>query len=261
MLAIGCTLAAVMAAGSAGPAAADPIGGGAGDTRWIRVDVNGNSGGGGGAGGCNWRRYAGEIDSSYANKFDLPSYQAAKLPDGTPKPGDFYWVECGSNTELLYVPDSDPVVDPLLMAEYAANFIRGARPTIHVNPGKALVTLPTWFWVDGGAGNIVATASVINETAVVTARPVAVNWNTGAGSLTCPFPGTAYSSRFSPESPSPDCGKVYGRAARGLSVSAAIRYEVTWRAFGAVNTGGTLAPLTGPASQANLDVFEVQSIN
>jgi len=261
-IAIVSVLAAVMTAGSAGPAAADPIGGGTGDTRWIRVDAPGSGGGSGGAPGCDWRRYAGEIDSSYANKFDLPSYQAAKNPDGTAKPGNFYWVECGGSTELLYVPDSEPVVDPLLMAEYAANFIKGVKPTINVNPARALVKLPTWYWIDGGAGPIVATASVINETAVVTATPVSVEWMTADGPLTCPVPGTAYdSAKYAPSAKSPDCGNTYDRAGKGLSVTATINYRVTWTASGAVNTGGTLAPLSGPVSQVSLDVLEVQSIN
>jgi hypothetical protein len=260
IIAISSTLAAVIALGSATTAVSGPLGGGEGALRWVSVSVNGDgAGSSGGASGCSWREYANEIDSSYANKFDLPSYQENK-----DKPGKFYWIECGDETELRYVADSVPAVDPFLMAEYARRFIQGRQASVNVNPTKALVKLPTWFWVDNNAGNIAATASVINQRATVTAEPDRVEWDLDGETKTCPYPGEAFvAGRHAPTATS-NCYEEFTKAVKGMNVRARIIYTVTWTAEGAVYipTPQPLPDLPGPFSPVtNLDINEVQTIN
>lgn len=259
-IAISGALAAVMALGSASVAVAAPLGGGQGSTRWVSVSVNGDgAGGGGGSPGCQWRAYAGEIDRSYANKFDLPSYQAHK-----DEPGSFYWVECpDGSSDLIYAPDTTPVVDPFVMANYALEFIDGRQATVNVNPARALVRLPTWFWVDDNAGNVVAVASVIRQTATVTAVPDRVVWHINGASKTCDYPGEAFIAGETAPTAESSCSKTFTEAANDVTATAQIIYRVTWEAEGIVNVAPTfLADLPGPVSPAtNFDVLQVETLN
>jgi hypothetical protein len=259
-VAISGVLAAVIALGSATTAVADPAGGIGDNLGWVRVSVNGkNGGGGGGSGGCDWSPYAGQWDGSYANIYDLPSYR-----EYGHLPGDFWWIDCEGPR---YVANSVPTIDPLILANYALSFIKGVAPSTNVNPARALVKLPTWFWADDEAGDITATAEVINQRAIVTATPKSVHWSVGEGAsqvqLTCDWPGEAFDIAKHAPADESDCSERLTKAANDLPVTAWIEYDVSWRAEGAQNFGPIpLGRIDGPTSPPiNLDVLQVETIN
>jgi hypothetical protein len=268
ILALASALAAIMTLGPSGPAFADPLAGGDSTMKYVRV-YSGKGGGGGGSGGgsgCTWKKYAGEIDDSYASPYMVPTYTNLPLgPDGSRPAGEFWWVYCGAtHTNLIYVLDSDPYYPPFDLAQAAYDSITGDKPVIHVNPNRALVKLPTWFWAEGGLPTLEATAETINQSATVTAVPKRVIYEiSGSSPLTCPYPSTAYNAGVhEPTDRSPSrCDALFTKAREGVRISAYVEYDVTWESTGAVTENGTLPPMEGPDSVEVIDVNEVQTIN
>jgi hypothetical protein len=259
-------LAAVMTLGPGGTAFADPLAGGDDSYKYVRVSSSeGDSGGGGGGGSsCSWKKYDREIDHSMASPYMHDSYNIQRRPDGTVPDGTFYWVTCSGETDFEYVLDGEPYHDPLTLAQQAYKAIRGQQPTVNVNPQRALVKLPTWFWVDGNVPDVTATAETFNQSATVTAKAERVLWDIGDTELACDYPSAAYDPDVhepTDHSPTP-CEKLFAQAQEGLEVTAQIEYSVTWTSEGVLSDGGTLDPLLGPESPAVvLNVNEVQTIN
>jgi hypothetical protein len=128
------------------------------------------------------------------------------------------------------------------VAWVAVEKLRLPSPVMRMNPAEGafqVVGVPSWLWVEPSVwGPVVETAEVPGLTVTATARPVSVVWSMGEGGrVVCEGSGTPYSSAFSPESESPDCGYTYTRSSLGepggtFTVSAVLTWDVVWEGGG-----------------------------
>ena len=193
----------------------------------------------------------------------------AKVPPPAGQaPGSGQWArwDCSDGTAGIgWLPNSQPVVAPIVLAREAYRFLPLPAPRIRLNPpvGRAqLVNLLTWLWLDPATwGSRSATASVPGLSATVTAVPVSVTWTMGdGGRVVCRGPGTAYDPKRPAAAQHPTCSYTYRHAADAYQVTATTTWRVTWVAHGAPD-GGTLPPLARASPATPLRVVEVQTIN
>ena len=236
-----------------------------------------------------WSGSGGSGGSRSGSKLSC-GYFAADLSSGTPsdgvpvvnyadgpvdpQAGETYWLACtDENGQRVYAqPRTYDPADPLNNVAAAERATEEARrqlnlplPAPVLNPPKnQLVGLRSWLWVDGGWSAGSATASVGAVSSTVTAVPVAVEWDMGDGSrtVTCRNPGTPYDVNKPPELQTSDCSYVYinssYKEAGGVyTVTATVRYEVSWRA--STGAGGNLGPVTRTTT-IPVKVIEVQAV-
>ncbi|MFF7250476.1 hypothetical protein ACFZBU_42175 [Embleya sp. NPDC008237] len=153
---------------------------------------------------------------------------------------------------------------PQEVAQVAVSQLRLPSPVIGTSPAnEQIVNVPTWLWIAPAAwAPVSATAAVPGVSVTATATPQRVTWTMGDGStVECAGPGTPYSSRFAPESASPDCGHTYKRSSASqpgaaYPVAATVSWTVTWA--GAGQTG--VVPGMQTTAQATTRVAEVQAV-
>lgn len=157
---------------------------------------------------------------------------------------------------------------PGVLAQFAVRYLVLPSPVIRSSPPPGdlqLTWFPTWLWVSPAVWLPRSrTASVPGESVTATATPVMVTWRMGDGSaVTCPGPGTPYSSRYAPSAASPDCGHTYtwpsaGQPSGAYQVTVTITWDITWRGTG--GAVGVLRPLFSTAT-AGFRVAESQAVN
>ncbi|MGH9919702.1 MAG: hypothetical protein ACRD6W_12665 [Nitrososphaerales archaeon] len=203
---------------------------------------------------------------------------------GGPTPGHWYVLSCGGqdfipSTGVFWIPSAAAApagpgpVDPLTLAEKAADSIVLPSPSIYTNPSKStVVNFLTWLWVNSVIWHpFEASASAGAVTATAIATPSSVTWSTGDGSTEfCPGPGVPYDPNETPGEQSTYCSHTYSQSSAGqpsangnpndgaYPVTATVRWAVTWTVTGA-SGGGTL-PSLQTQSTAPLRVEQVESV-
>lgn len=151
-----------------------------------------------------------------------------------------------------------PAPSPRQIAQTLVAQLGLTRPQIHTSPSAAshlLVGLPTWLWIDGNTADRHVTDPT-GQVAIDARQSVA--WSTDEGALPCSSAGTPYvAGRSDPKAASPDCGWTFRRAG-GHTITADVRWTVTFSVGGAVQ--GQLAPTTWTLTQP-VQVDEVQTVN
>ncbi|MHA6631116.1 hypothetical protein ACU61A_37260 [Pseudonocardia sichuanensis] len=202
---------------------------------------------------------------------------AAAVREAPPdEEGAWYVWRCSGtgNVDSLYrapvwiaddeVPGVDAGPSPAELARQARDRLRLPAPSISTNPtGDQLVNVPTWLWLADGFAPVSATAAVPGVSVTAVATPTAVIWNMGDGNtVTCQGPGTPFVAGTDPVAVSPDCGHTYrsssaGQPGQGFSVTATVRWTVTWSGAG---DGGTFPDLNSTIT-TTFRVAEVQVLN
>ena len=235
---------------------------------------SGGSGGGGSSGASPWT-------CTYTY---LTLNNEGGFPNGGPTPGAWYSVTCvdvaagAQVTQTVWItgpqPTSAPAVDPRALALQAENSMTLPAPGIRLDPaGTSVVGLGTWFWIDPTVWHnytVSATAGTVSATAV--ARPIAVRWTTGDGSVvTCAGPGTAYDPGMPASWQTTQCAYTYRNTSIGQPtldgnpdngtyvVSATIQWDVSWSSTGVA--GGGALPTLSTSSAALLRVVQIESVN
>ncbi len=214
----------------------------------------------------------------------LAESTSAQLAPGGPTPGQWYVMSCNGqdfipSTGLSWVPfgkqgpKGAAPIDPLVLAEKAADSIALPGPSIHTNPsGYTIVNLNTWLWVDEAAWRpFVASATAGPVTATAVATPSSVSWSMGDGdTVVCQGPGTPYDQNEPASDQQTNCSYTYRQSSAGqpspdgdpndgaYQVTASVTWTVTWTATGAPG-GGTL-PVLQTRSSEPLRVEQVESI-
>jgi len=102
--------------------------------------------------------------------------------------------------------------------------------SIHANPSaQGLAGFESWFWLEPAPGLMSVDESDLGVTYVVTAAPIAVDWNFGDGVVETLRAGAGFGLPY----PRPSTVAHVFEAQRrvGYQVKASVRYEVTWRAI------------------------------
>lgn len=238
-----------------------------------RVPGGGGSGGGGGGGdepaqaSCTLvAPYEFCVGADACRQFEgFPPYQ---LPDAPQPSEDAVWTvrDCAvSGVQIFWAGPGEPQPPSLAQqAQTAIGRIDLVLPPLRTSPdGRTVVNVPTWFWVDGAAPELVG-SSAFGLVAIATAQDLRVDPGDGSAPFACPWVSSA-------EEAEADCSYAYrrasydgparheGRPAFEASVSTvwALRFEVGGRA---VEVPGAPTTLEGPASTAVVRVDEVQTV-
>lgn len=204
----------------------------------------------------------------------VPNVSLAQQQDGNS--GSWYVYRCSGDAGVqdglyrppVFIPNGQvppgggaPLPSPEELARQAYSQLRLPSPSIAASPeGPQLVRLPTWMWIENGWEPVSATASVPGVSVTATAKPTTVDWSMGeGGSRTCDGPGTHYTADQDPRSASPDCGYTYRRTSgeKGFSVTATVRWSVTWSGAGQSGTFDGLST----TSSTSFVVEEVGTVN
>jgi hypothetical protein len=181
-------------------------------------------------------------------------HTSCKYPDGTGSI-DSEWVEVDE--------DGNPIVDPAVLAQQAADQLQLPNPRIAASPENyQLVRLPTWLWLDGNSWSAQsASASVPGLTVTATATPVKATWDLGDGStVVCEDAGTEWTPQYDAKDASPDCGHTYAWSSANApggeyEVSVVVEWAVSWSGGG---QSGTEPGMTTTA-QVSWQVAESQA--
>jgi len=212
----------------------------------------------------------------------LTSAASTALGRGGPTPGQWYVNTCaqesdqGPTLHLVWVPtggDPNGGVDPLVLAQEAADSITLPKPVIGMSPAAySVVNIPTWLWVDPSTWHpFTATATAGAITATALATPSSVTWTMGDGGIVvCAGPGTPYDSSEPASGQHTDCSYTYRESSVGqpspdgdpndgsFPVTATVTWGVTWTVTGA--PGGGNLPLLRTTSSVPVRVEQVESI-
>jgi hypothetical protein len=219
---------------------------------------------------CAFSQLEGE-DAAAAEGFANSGWSSAKQGEG---PGKWYRKVCTdeqgqSKGTVVWVADRE-AVEPVVLAEQAAERVAIPEPSVNLNPSSAqdqIVNLATVLWVDSGQWQPVTTsASAAGVTANVAARPLRVEWDMGNGdNVTCEGPGMPYDPSSPDASLSDDaCQYTYRRSSAAepngaFTVTATTVWEVSWDAEGAPG-GGSLG-LSRRSTSFPVRVAEIQAVN
>ncbi len=170
--------------------------------------------------------------------------------DGT---DDFFWVEAchyfGCSTPA-------PRPDPIDLARQARDRLPVRAGHISSNPGRGLVGVRTWFWIETGDRALAESLTAFGVRVDVQANPVSYQWTFGDGTeRTTSSPGQPYPRR-SPVT------HTYERSSAalpaGYEVAVTTVYQVRWRVG-----GGAWRPLPGISRTSTrfYRVAESQAVN
>jgi hypothetical protein len=221
----------------------------------VRIDARatgagGFSGGGGRRGGGTPCQYTlasvGNLDSSpYV---------------GQPADVGLFSIQCGSFVDVRFLrlgPGGTPLipgatVDPVQLALSARDRLPLPAGRLRVNPTRALVGLPTWYWYQGYNGRpLTKTISAFGVTVEVEARPTAFRWDFGDGA-------TMTSTDLGRPFPQPSTITHTYQAARAqVTVTCTFDFSVRWRTPGGPWT--PMAPISRTAT-VTFAVAQSQSI-
>ncbi len=204
---------------------------------------------------------------------------ATTLAGGTQ--GTWYDVRCSDGTAVplgVFVPAGGGNLPPAVVlagdvARSAANRLQLPEPDVRHSPAaRALVGLPTWFWVEPAQWRLLRQRTVAGPVwAEVTATPIGTAWDPGDGSpaLSCAGPGTPYDPTRAEGGQSTDCAYSYPRSSalqpqtgptvndRFFNVTVTTTWQVTW--IGSGGSAGTLPVLTR-SSSSPLAVAQRQTV-
>jgi hypothetical protein len=173
---------------------------------------------------------------------------------GQPADVGLFTIQCGSFVDVRFLrlgPNGSPLiphatVNPVQLALSARDRLPVPVGEIRVNPTRALVGLPTWYWFEGYDGRpLTKTISALGVTVEVEARPTAFRWDFGDGTtmtssnLGRPYPQTSTITH------------TYQAARAQVTVTCTFDFSVRWR-----TPGGPWAPMA-PISRTATATFEV----
>ena len=172
-------------------------------------------------------------------------------------------VKCAANA---YTPGS-----PAVAAENAYRSIHFPKPSGDRSPSQhqtyrgypfSYVGLWTWFWTSGGTWRtLTATATDGDQSATVTASPVALVYDAGdgSGSQTCDGPGRPWTSIAGHAAPNGGgCAYQYRQVTSSpIASTQSILWKITW-----VGTGGTAGkiPQLTTSTTGQLNVMQIQTV-
>lgn len=173
--------------------------------------------------------------------------------DGT---SDFIWVDACDFITAGVCPTAPPSVDPLVLAEKVRDRLPIPDLEISSNPGRGLVGLKTWFWLEGGGHALSDSLSAFGVRVDVQALPVSYQWDFGDGTvMTSGSPGNPYPQRSSVTHMYESSSAAYQD---GYAVSVTTDFEVRWR----TNAGRWRAlPGISRTSERFYSVAESQAVN
>ena len=173
--------------------------------------------------------------------------------DGT---DDFIWVDACNFITSDMCPPARPSVDPLLLAERVRDSLPVPGLEITSNPGRGLVGLESWFWLEGGGQSLSDSLSAFGVRVDVHALPVSYEWDFGDGTVvTTDSPGNPYPQR------SPVIHMYESSSAPyqdGYPVSVTTIFEVRWRTNG---RRWRALPGISRTSERSYSVAESQAVN
>ncbi len=179
---------------------------------------------------------------------------------GQPADVGLFTIQCGSFVDVRFLrlgPNGNPAlpratVDPVQLALSARDRLPVPAGRLRVNPTRALVGLPTWYWYQGYDGRpLTKTISALSVTVQVQATPTAFRWDFGDGAtmtstdLGRPFPQQSTITH------------TYQAARDQVTVTCIFDFAVRWRVPG--GPWAALAPLSRTAT-ATFEVAQSQSV-
>jgi hypothetical protein len=202
----------------------------------------------------------------------VPGGGRTPIPAEALVPGQRYVLECsyvddGSRAfvgPFDYQPGvSGPSAEAIARQVYEEVPLVLPQPHTAPPPDAQLVGFPVWLWVDGTVWrDFDASASIAGVSVTVVARPQAVRWDMGDGTvLTCAGPGRAWTPAI-PDGERSDCSHVYrfvsDHEPGGLYRA---RVTVSWSVSWSATTGeaGTL-PVASRTTPFTLDVGQRQAV-
>jgi hypothetical protein len=302
-LAIGVTLIATLAVTlPAGTAFASVGGTGSGgscsdssSTLNCGTGISGTTGTGAGAGGGATPTSGGEATTvsvptcpnwvAYSTEF--PGQDGGPPPAGVAQPGAWYVNTCavggptGQATGVTWLATGQalpavPPPDPALAGAQAASELQLPGPALTLSPStKGYVNLTEWLWITSSMWHPLTTsAQACNArgcvTAVASATPSYVTWNTGDGTtVTCNGPGIPYNTALPATSQSTTCSHTYVTTSAGqpssdgnpndaaFPITATITWTVAWS--GPNGSAGALPSLTTQGT-TTLQVAQIESV-
>jgi hypothetical protein len=190
----------------------------------------------------------------------------------------FAWVPPGG------VPPMPPI-PPKILAAFAYNHMVIPQPSLVTNPArKGYVNLGTYVWANwaGQAGTIrqranpngtySVTATLGNQSATVWAQPAPSGFTVqvaGPGtpySAGCGIDGSKYPVGKPPSGAgpgqAPDCGALWRATTTGATITATVRFNVTWGA-GILNGPGpnALPPIPITSRPVTVPVAQIEGLN
>jgi hypothetical protein len=158
---------------------------------------------------------------------------------------------------------------PEQLASTALGLIPLAQADVHTAPAAPAATyvgVENWLWVPNGQWRtLTKSVSAGATTVTVTAAPSQIVWNLGPTSIRCYDPGRPWDHGMS-DAATTTCGYTYKASSAGrpdgrFSISATIRYQVTWTCTGACpTTGGDLGLVDAPAGSSTMRVLQRQTV-
>ncbi len=178
-----------------------------------------------------------------------------------------------------------PPIPPKILAAFAYNHMLIPQPTLTTNPArKGYVNLATYVWANwaGQAGTIrqrvnpngtySVTATLGNQSATVWAQPASSGFTVhvaGPGtpySAGCGIDGSKYPVSHPPADAgpgqAPDCGALWRATTTGATITATVRFNVTWGA-GILHGPGpnALPPIPITSRPATVPVDQIEGLN
>src|SRR5215472_1359259 len=178
-----------------------------------------------------------------------------------------------------------PPIPPRILAAFAYNHMLIPQPTLTTNPArKGYVNLATYVWANwaGQAGTVTqranpngtysVTATLGAQSATVWAQPAPTGFTVHVGgpgtpySAGCGIDGSKYPVGKAPAGAgagqAPDCGALWRATTTGATITAAVRFNVTWGA-GILHGPGPngLPPIQITSTPVTIPVAQVEGLN
>lgn len=215
--------------------------------------------------------FAGPVDPSL-----VENLLALNEPLNQKPAGNAVLWECitGGGEELFWVLGG--AVDPVALAQQAADQLPLPAPAIHLAPQPPLMTyvgLATWLWIPKAQwAPLTNTVTAGGTSVTVVATPSRLRWNLDAGAdayheqlKDCGGPGLPWVKGMPGDSET-YCSWTYTRVSDfepdGVyPVRASLWYQVNWTCTGNCSlASGTLGEIDGPFTNTSLKVGERQSV-
>jgi hypothetical protein len=158
---------------------------------------------------------------------------------------------------------------PAQLAATAIGQMALARADVHTAPAApaaSYVGVENWLWLPATQwSTLTKSVSAGATTVTVTAAPSEVFWDVGPATISCVGPGRAWAAAMS-ETEATTCGYTYTQDSTSeedgrFTISAVIRYHVTWVCSGTCSTAGDdLGLVDAPAGTGTLRVLQRQTV-
>jgi len=178
-----------------------------------------------------------------------------------------------------------PPIPPRILAAFAYNHMLIPQPTLTTNPArKGYVNLATYVWANwaGQAGTVTqranpngtysVTATLGAQSATVWAQPAPTGFTVHVGgpgtpySAGCGIDGSKYPVGKAPAGAgpgqAPDCGALWRATTTGATITAAVRFNVTW-GTGILHGPGPngLPPIQITSRPVTVPVAQIEGLN